>query len=153
MRAGAAPDAPPDGWTAERQRDFIRLLATYGSPRLACEAMGKNVSGIASIYKRPDAESFRAAWDKALAIGLARQARPSSEPHFAQAPGLAPRQPHNRRAQPIRGIGEHGDRPDQPEISEDQKWDLIHTIGIRFMRKVAAERQARLAGEIVAADF
>ena len=32
-------------------------------------------------------------------------------------------------------------------------WELIHSIGLKFMRKVVAEREARLAGEIVAADF
>lgn len=38
-------------------------------------------------------------------------------------------------------------------MSDEEKWDLICAIGTKFMRKVAAERQARLAGQIVAADF
>ena len=38
-------------------------------------------------------------------------------------------------------------------MSEEQKWELIQGIGGKFMRKVAAEREARLSGEIVAADF
>jgi len=38
-------------------------------------------------------------------------------------------------------------------MSDDQKFELVSAIGALFMRKVAAERRARLAGEIVAADF
>lgn len=38
-------------------------------------------------------------------------------------------------------------------MGDDQKWDLIESTGTRLTRKVAAEREARLSGEIVAADF
>lgn len=141
----------PDGWTVDRQREFIRRLATCGSPRLACEAMGKNVSGVASIYKRADAASFRAAWDQAVLVGLEAQAAPRADPHFAHAPGMAARQPHNR---PRDERGRHWTRPEpEPEIGEDHKIELLEGIASKFMRKVMHERQARLSGQIVAADF
>ena len=38
-------------------------------------------------------------------------------------------------------------------MDEDHKWDLMQSIAGKFMQKVAVERQSRLAGEIVAADF
>lgn len=41
----------------------------------------------------------------------------------------------------------------QPSMGDDQKWDLIESTGTWLTRKVAAEREARLSGEIVAADF
>src|SRR5689334_4016780 len=53
----------PDGWTPERQREFIHRLALTGSPAMASGEMGKNVSGIEAIYKEKGADSFRRAWD------------------------------------------------------------------------------------------
>jgi hypothetical protein len=64
----------PDGWTPERQREFVQRLALTGSPKRAADQMGKNVSGIEAIYKEKGAESFRAAWDSALRSGARRSA-------------------------------------------------------------------------------
>ena len=64
-----------DGWTAPLQRAFIRHLARHGSPGKACEALGKHRSGIDKVYKAPGAESFRAAWAKAVEIAETRAAR------------------------------------------------------------------------------
>ena len=63
-----------DGWTAPLQRAFIRHLARHGSPGKACEALGKHRSGIDKVYKAPGAESFRAAWAKAVEIAETRAA-------------------------------------------------------------------------------
>jgi hypothetical protein len=56
-----------------------------------------------------------------------------------------------RKSSPVRERAE--DEYHQPELSDDDKWDLIERICRKFMKKIAVERQARLAGEIVAADF
>lgn len=141
------------GWTPELQREFIARLAVHGAPGRACEEMGKTLTGMMKLYRSPLAASFRAAWHGAVELAKRRRAaRASSE--YVQ-PGSRPPTLDHRRKHPhldpsapaAEGWGE------DPEISEDQKWDLIHNIGVKFMRKVAAERQARLAGEIVAADF
>lgn len=85
----------PDGWTPELQRDFVRLLAETGSPMRAAEALGKNVSGIEAVYRTKGADSFRAAWDRALDIGRRRRAEAERGATFqGRAPGL------NLRASP-----------------------------------------------------
>ena len=57
-----------DGWTEEKQRAFIALLATTGSQRRAAMAIGMAPYGAAELRKKPGAESFSAAWDRAMAI-------------------------------------------------------------------------------------
>jgi hypothetical protein len=57
-----------NGWTAAMQRMFIAWLAHYGSAGNAAAELGKARSGIDKIYKAPDADSFRAAWDGAIAL-------------------------------------------------------------------------------------
>jgi hypothetical protein len=64
-----------DGWTAPLQRAFIRHLARHGSPGKACEALDKHRSGIDKVYKAKGAESFRAAWAKAVEIAEERAAK------------------------------------------------------------------------------
>ena len=58
----------PDGWTAERQRCFIRLIVETGSPQRAAAAMGKKLSGLEQVYRSEGAEGFREAWDRAVAM-------------------------------------------------------------------------------------
>jgi hypothetical protein len=63
--------ARSDGWTPDRQRDFIGVLAATGSVRTACRAVGLQVCGVYRLRKLPGAESFRAAWDAAVLRGTA----------------------------------------------------------------------------------
>jgi hypothetical protein len=66
-----------DGWTPERQRLFIRVLRETGSVGRACRAAGRTRAGAYRLYRRPDAESFRRAWDAAAAAArIARVRRP-----------------------------------------------------------------------------
>jgi len=45
-------------------------------------------------------------------------------------------------------------RPEpEPEISEEQQLELVERLAVKFLQKVVVEREARLSGEIVAADF
>jgi hypothetical protein len=61
-----------NGWTAPMQRMFVAWLAFYGSPGKAAEELGKARSGIDKVYKTPGADSFRAAWDGAVALAERR---------------------------------------------------------------------------------
>ncbi len=55
-----------DGWTAQRQTDFLGYLAETGSVMGACEAVGMSRKSAYALRVRPGAESFAAAWDAAL---------------------------------------------------------------------------------------
>jgi hypothetical protein len=55
-----------DGWTIERQADFLGMLAELGSVIGACEAIGMSRKGAYRLRGLPGAESFAAAWDAAL---------------------------------------------------------------------------------------
>lgn len=135
--------ARPDGWTDARQRRFIALLAQCGSPRQAAEAMAKDLSGARHLYRTEGADSFRAAWTAAieLAARRRRQAR-------AAAPGFSG---------PVPGTATRGwtdpESEDEPEMGDEEKTAMVVDLARRFMRKVIAEREARLAGKVVAADF
>lgn len=55
-----------DGWTVQRQADFLGYLAETGSVMGACEAIGMSRNSAYRLRRRRDAESFAAAWDAAL---------------------------------------------------------------------------------------
>ena len=61
-----------DGWTPERQRSFIEALADTGSVDAACRAVDMSQRGAYLLRRQPGAESFRAAWEKALELGVQR---------------------------------------------------------------------------------
>ncbi|HKR24862.1 MAG TPA: hypothetical protein VJS15_06350 [Allosphingosinicella sp.] len=71
--APSAPDFDPvslryrrDGWTPERQVAFIRALAECGCVRDACRRVGMSPESAYELARRPDAQSFRIAWDVAM---------------------------------------------------------------------------------------
>ena len=138
----------PDGWTPELQRELIARIASTGTLQSAVWQMGKHATGAEALYKVPGAASFRASWDAAVIMGRRRNGLDSNPPYAGPVPGI------QRRAL-ARAL------PAEPEqlndnglpVDEEQMWDLVHNLGARFSRKVVAEREARLAGEIVAADF
>jgi hypothetical protein len=59
-----------DGWTNERQRAFIAALAETGSVRSACKRINMSTVGAYDLRRQPEAESFAAAWEAALAHGV-----------------------------------------------------------------------------------
>ena len=61
-----------DGWTPDRQRDFIAAVARHGGVAAAARAVGMTPQGARKLRKRPGAESFAAAWDLALEQGRDR---------------------------------------------------------------------------------
>ncbi|MXP46427.1 hypothetical protein GRI43_03335 [Altererythrobacter luteolus] len=78
--AGQLPDFTPvprqgnrhDGWTEQRQRAFIEALADTGSVHAACKAVDMSQPGAYYLRRQPGAESFRAAWQAALDLGVQR---------------------------------------------------------------------------------
>lgn len=61
-----------DGWTPERQVDFIRALAECGCVDAACRRVGISTSAAYALRARADAQSFRLAWDAALDQAIQR---------------------------------------------------------------------------------
>ena len=58
--------ARADGWTRERQREFIAALVHGGDVARAARAVGMSMQSAYRLRKRPGAESFAAAWQAAL---------------------------------------------------------------------------------------
>jgi hypothetical protein len=139
----------PDGWTPDLQRQLIALLAQSGSVHLACTAMNKHATGAEALYKVPSAHSFRAAWDAAVAIGRRRSGLDAGPPHLGPVPGITRRQPRP----PVDPDDGFPDPVEGEAISEDAKLELVERLIAKFQRKVGLERECRLAGRVVEADF
>jgi hypothetical protein len=92
----APPESPPapgtlarpvrtrarhDGWTPERQHDFIAALAESGCVTEAAASVGMAPKSAYRLRARPDATYFRQAWDIALDFAVRRL----SEAAFARA--------------------------------------------------------------------
>jgi hypothetical protein len=60
-----------DGWTAQRQRDFIAALGRCGLVAAAARAVGKTPKSAYRLRARTGADSFCAAWDAAVDQGHA----------------------------------------------------------------------------------
>lgn len=61
-----------DGWTPERQHDFIVALAESGCVTEAARSVGKTATTAYRLRARPDAGAFRQAWDIALDFAIRR---------------------------------------------------------------------------------
>jgi hypothetical protein len=61
-----------DGWTAERQRTFLVVLAETGSVSNACREARVSSRSAYRLRARPDAEDFARTWDQALKIATVR---------------------------------------------------------------------------------
>src|SRR5687767_841383 len=55
-----------DGWTPQRQRDFIAALADTGCVEHAARAVSMTPRSAYRLRREPGAETFAAAWDAAL---------------------------------------------------------------------------------------
>ena len=62
--------ARKDGWTADKQRGFIAVLAETGNVRMAAERVGMTKEGAYQLRLGSGAESFRIAWEVAQEQGL-----------------------------------------------------------------------------------
>ncbi|WP_156500395.1 hypothetical protein [Croceicoccus bisphenolivorans] len=61
-----------DGWTPQRQTGFIEALADTGSVKTAARTMNMTPESAYYLRRQPGAESFRKAWEAALALGVQR---------------------------------------------------------------------------------
>jgi hypothetical protein len=66
--------ARKDGWTEERQRRFVLLLAAGCGPTEAAAAVGMSKQSAFGLRRREGAQSFAAAWDSAAAYAERRRA-------------------------------------------------------------------------------
>lgn len=89
----------PDGWTDELQRELIARLAATGNLQRAVWQMGKHATGAEALYKAPPADSFRAAWDSAIALGRRRNGLDCQPPFQGEVPGITRRT--NPRSRPV----------------------------------------------------
>ena len=61
-----------DGWTPERQQGFIEALADVGSVKAAAHAVNMTPESAYYLRRQQGADSFRKAWEAALALGVQR---------------------------------------------------------------------------------
>ena len=61
-----------DGWTSARQRAFVTAIAAGLGNSGAARAVGKSRQSAYRLREKPGAESFAAAWDRALAYARSR---------------------------------------------------------------------------------
>ena len=63
---------PPrhDGWTVERQKAFIEMLARTRNVSRAAAAAGMSREGAYRFRRRPDGAMFASTWDWALSLPL-----------------------------------------------------------------------------------
>jgi hypothetical protein len=59
-----------DGWSDERQHNFIAALADTGSVKAAAHRVNMTPEGAYLLRRHPDGASFRQAWEAALALGV-----------------------------------------------------------------------------------
>ena len=68
-----------DGWTVQRQAEFLGMLAETGSVMGACEAVGMSRKSAYALRAREGAESFAAAWNAALGPPVRKVTPPALE--------------------------------------------------------------------------
>ena len=61
-----------NGWSPQVQLAFIEALADTGSVKSACRRVNRSEVGAYLLRRHPEAESFRAAWQAALDLGMQR---------------------------------------------------------------------------------
>ena len=136
-----------DGWDAASQRGFIARLAATGNVIAAARAVERSESGAKQLRREDACGEFTAAWRGALA--LFRRRNPKPTPHGGSA------RPLWGRPGPEPEAAWGGPPPAEPSRAEaDAHWQVFcDKILKTYLMKVQQEREARLAGCIVEADF
>lgn len=163
----SAPSAPAfetvpvrfrrDGWTPERQVAFIRALAECGCVRDACRRVGMSPESAYELARRPDAQSFRVAWDVAMdnavrRIGdeaFSRCIHGVAYPHFYQGEQVGEHRRHDERLtmfllryrDPLR-YGKHLDRAEHAGHPEERALALKDALAW-----VASDARREAAGQ------
>lgn len=130
-----------DGWTPERQRAYIAALAAAGSPHQAAQAIGMSASGLPRLRTLEGAEGFVAAEARAMAMAAERQrGRISAGVAAVESEAWQPPAPPPP--------------PEEDEAEEDRrKEEWFDAFLKKYLLKVGQERESRLAGRIVEADY
>jgi hypothetical protein len=128
-----------DGWNPDRQRGYIAALARLGDVDRAAQSVGRTASGAWTVRSSAGAGGFAEAWDGALDLFHARN------PLLSRRGGRA----RGRWAPPD---------PDELDEEEGDEFkleidDLLADILDRYRKKLQQERECRLAGRIVEADY
>jgi hypothetical protein len=131
-----------DGWTPECQRAFIAALSVVGSADRAARAVGKSATGAERLRRLPGAESFILAWERAKAISQERGTlRLANSLRTARADSAPP--PPEPPPPP----------PGLDPSEERERMAAFERLFRHYRDRLEMEREARLAGEVVAADF
>jgi hypothetical protein len=140
-----------DGWHADRQRAFIAALSATGSKRRAAQSIGMAAFGIDQILKVPGNHSFKAAYERAMAI-----AKQNGSMKIAR--GIADAAARNAQMTPpsrLRGLPAQPDPMDQGELMRlaDLARDSISKklLGCRrlYLKEIASSPGKRAAYEIL----
>ena len=171
--------ARADGWTPDRQRLFILALAATGSPRKAANAVGMAGFGAERLRHQDGAETFNLAWDRAMTLAenertqdavttlkaireLPPRRRGGAAPFRPScAPPTLPSQPRLRiqvssgsAPDGNEGPGDFDDTADYDETPIDPEVDAAgKRLLALYATKLVHERDYRMKGEIIAADF
>jgi len=129
-----------DGWSDEIQRGYILGLAETGNVDRAAQSVDRTQSGAWTVRNSAGAGAFSEAWDRALALYHKRN------PRHAPQPG-----------RPVDRTWPAEAKPD-PEFASGEaeaafKLEMLERILEKYWRKLDQEREARIEGRIVEADF
>ncbi len=138
-----------DGWLHERQREFIIALTVLGHAEQAAIAVGGTMSGAYKLRSANGGEGFADSWDAALALHLRRNPRPEPKgrPSRGELRSGTGRKPWpDAPATPPEGWVD-------PKVHYLSAKEFGEKILKRYWMKLRQEREARLAGRIVEADY
>jgi hypothetical protein len=149
-----------DGWDAEVQRAFIAALSLTGNVRSACRAVARSPFGVEQLRRAEGNEGFVAAFDEAMAMAGDERSRRLAEGLQAvaaeQAGWRRPEPPWSRAAgRRAAAPPAEPPEPDEAELARREKRTLA-ALGKFFdyyLQRLAMERDARLEGRILEADF
>ena len=147
--------ARSDGWNAECQRAFVVALAATGSRRRAAHAVGKAQFGVDQLSRCEGSEGFRAACDSAMEIWEETRRRRLADGIGAVADEARAWTPPRGPWSGARSHAHVQPRPVPPsdDETEEARLEWLAVIVRKYLIKVQQEREERLAGRIVAADF
>jgi hypothetical protein len=140
-----------DGWTPEVQRAFIAALVELGSPWEAAIEVGRTESGAYKVRTSAGGEGFATAWDGALALYHRRNPRrePKGRPSRGEILAGTGRRPWPEQA----GRDRYPVEEEDPEEKLRKVREFRDHILDMYRRKLMEERDARLDGRIVEADY
>ena len=150
----------PNGWTADLQQELIARIVDTGSPGAACDAMDKNLSGAKHLYRTDGADSFRAAWQAAVALAAERKraVRAAMTRHPVDVPGIErPRKAECEPAAPLPGqvMNEFGEWEDEASYlqradeAKDRIGDRLIRLRRMFLEEISKSPGKRAAFEIL----